>query len=1216
MNTYSNSGKKNFSRQSYGGSIRLLVIPSALIMIVALLLTPFTGIISSVAAAGMTDSVIIELNDDAAAVWKAKQQKAGQSVSAEQLAAYRGSLKTKQDQFLADLSARGIGYEVAGVNVPNFDGTNAGHVPFRYNLVLNGISLKIPTSALSTIRSMPQVKKVEPTRVMSLDLEKSVDYVRAPQVYGQFKELTPFDNFREGFEGQGMNVAVLDTGIDWSHAMFGGDPTPPRLGLSPNVAALTTNQKVTYYMSFTGGLPDGYGHGTAAASNIGGYLGIAPGLDKIPGTLDDIRLHGVAPQAKLMAYKVCVDVGRCLSNSTIMAIEDAVSPTTLDLQPKPVAHVINMSLGGAGTPDDLTAVASDNASLLGTIVVASAGNEGPGLSTVGSPAAGRHVIAVGANTDPAGGSNTIDVVAGDRSGIIANVLDGSAAITSDLVGNYVFCGLAETPADVPDSVRGKIALIARGSTYNAPALPVAGSVGTGLFSNKAAFALAKGATAAVIYNNIDGELTAATARASTIPVVGLSKANGEYLKSIIGSTAVGAVSAKQIRLNAATVFDPAMADFSSRGPVAGLGQIKPDVTAPGVGVLSATVRAGVVDGNTGSMFDPTGYIHASGTSFSGPHVAGAAALVKQAHLDWTPDMVRTALINTATNLRTSAGTPRTDGPQADHILSQGGGLISVQGAVNAKALMGVEADGIVLPGILGSHSFGEAAILNNRIVNTKEVTVTIRDTSGTGGTYNLSTANNRYFDRPGITASVSPSSVIVPAGGSATFTAKVTIDGNQVRDENVLDLQWYVKAQGASASLRMPMFFRATPSLPAAGGSGGTTTTEEFSGVVLAGDAGAQHDNEIFIGGTYSDHTIEVAPNAKKLDATLTFTDAEGLEFGASDLDLYVLDPDGNVVGSGAIAGGPEVISIPVSRGGTYTYRVYGWLAANTPYTLTSTLTLGGGAPNVSPIAANFVETSTGNRYDFDGSFNVTWQPTGDVDGYEVERSADGTNWNVVQALPGTATGVSFANVAEGNHQFRVRAIVPGQIGKFVTPPSNVQAIIVARRSEVDATASIEALNRSIVFPSGSTEIVTALKNTSSSIFYPNVRFEIVSVSSTGNSVRVTNSENGGDGVATVAAFDYSQLVGSDFIAGEESGNKTLRFNNPNNILFTFTARVKANVATGTGGTTSGGSTGGTSGGTSGGGGQTGGGVNNAGGSKLFKFTVNPITRLVTVQLL
>jgi len=141
-------------------------------------------------------------------------------------------------------------------------------------------------------------------------------------------------------------------------------------------------------------------------------------------------------------------------------------------------------------------------------------------------------------------------------------------------------------------------------------------------------------------------------------------------------------------------------------------------------------------------------------------------------------------------------------------------------------------------------------------------------------------------------------------------------------------------------------------------------------------------------------------------------------------------------------------------------------------------------------------------------------------------------------------------------------------------------------------------------------------------VFYPNMRFEIVSIQSAGNSVTVANADNNGNGTTNVAVFDYSQLVGNSLAANAESGNKTIRFSNPNTVLFTFTARVKANVLNGTSTTggagetsTTGGSTG--TGGTS----TTGGTTTNSAGStlspsRLFKFTVNPLTGTVNVTLL
>ena len=1195
------------------------VAATVFVVALATMMGPLAGILHNVAEASLSSSVIIQFTDDPAAVWQAKQKKAGKTVTDADLASYRSTLKTKQDQFLSSLQARGINYAVSGVDEPNFDGTVAGHIDFRYTLVLNGMSLKVPTAAISTIRSMTAVKKVEPNAEMHVMLEKSVDYIRAPQVYGVNQELTQFQSGpTDGYEGQGMNVAVLDTGEDWTNAMYGGDPTPPRLGLLPQTAAVTFNQKIIYYLTFTGGLPDGFGHGTHSSADIAGYLGIAPGADKLPGTADDVKLHGVAPQAKIMGYKVCADVGSCLTESTVMAIEDAVSPVSLTMQSKPVAHVINMSLGGAGGPDDATSVASDNAALMGTIVVASAGNSGPGESTVGSPASGRHVIAVGANTDPGGGSHTVDALtSGGRTGMIANLMDGSAEVTSDISNQFVFCGLAETPADCPSSVSGKIALIARGSTVTTPDLPEVGSLGTGLFSNKAASAEAAGAIAAIIYNNVDTELSATTVRASTIPVVGMSQSNGLYLKSFCDANGVSTINAK---IKAAKFFSPQMADFSSRGPVQGLGQVKPDVTAPGVDIYSATVRVGAAETNTGTMYDPTGYIHASGTSFSGPHVSGAALLIKQAHMDWGPDQVRTALINTATNLRSGAGTPKPDGSTADDIISQGGGLIDVYGAIHAPALMGVTGDGIVQPSILGSYSFGEAPILNNRIVNTRSVTVTIQDVSGQGGTYNISTANNRFFDRPGIVASTNVGSVTVPAGGSATFTANVSLDGNQVRDNSPLELQWYVIATNAATgkSIHMPMYFRADPSLPDA--NNGSTQTDTLTGTVLLGDAGTQQTAGVFAGDgfTYNDVPFTVGPNTVKVDGDLSFNDAAGLDAGLSDLDLYLLDPSGNVIGTSAISGGPEHITASVSQPGQYVWRVYGWLAADTPYTLVSTQTLGGSAPTVAPIAADYVDANA-NRYDFDGSLNVNWTAAGTPDSFEVEESGDGgQTWNVVQSIAGNATGVAFTNLNDGTYAFRVRAIVPGRIGKYVTPPSNPVGIVVSHRAETDATANIDMQNSSITFPAGQTQIVADLFNHSTTTYYPSTRLEIVSISSTGNTVKVTNADNGGDGLSSVAAFDYSQLIGSTLAPNSASGSKTLTFSNPNTQMFSFTVRVIGSVLTGQAPAGSGGSSTSGSGSTTSSGGTTGTGTTSTGSgllgtSKLLKFTVNPLTKTVSL---
>ncbi len=1168
-----------------------------------------------------TTSVIVELKGDPAAVYKAKIQRAGGNISNEQLQSYRNQLSVSQDQLLNDLKQRGVQFQVDSVDINNFDGNLAGKVEYRYTLVLNAITLTVPRAAIPTIESLPQVKKVHQNGYLHVALNKSVDYINAPKVYGRYQEVTPTDNFNEGYEGQGINIAVLDTGIDWKHEMFGGDPTPPRLGILPEAAAVNTNKKVIYYLPLAGTVDD-FGHGSHASADAAGYMGTAPGADGIPGTADDIRIHGVAPQARLMGYKVCTGTGSCLNAATILAIEDAVSPYTLKavgsnttggdvpLIQKPIAHVINMSLGGAGGPDDAECIASDNAALLGTTVVAAAGNDGPTDSTLGAPAAGRRVIAVAADTDPGTGVNTADVIGG-RTGMKAIAMEGSPAILTDIAQNFVYCGLAETPDAVPNNVSGKIAVIMRGSTINTPELPAAGSLGTGLFATKATWATAKGAIAVLFINNVEGELSAAPVRKSIVPVLGMSQENGKYLLSLLGSNpTVGATSTQLLRINKAQVFSPDMADFSSRGPVEGLGQVKPDVSAPGVDILSATVRAGLAETNTGTMFDPTGYIRASGTSFSTPHVAGVVALVKQAHLDWTPDMIRTALINTATSLRDLNGTPKADGLTSDPIMAQGGGLVDVYRAVNAKALMGVAGDGISEPSILGSHSFGAVPVINSRVTHTENATVTIQDLTGQGGTYNLSVANNRYLEQDGISANVSTQSVTLPAGGSATFTVNATVDGDRVRDTSkALQMQWYVVAQSASGQMiHMPFYMRLVPTVPA--GAAATQPINE-SGTITVGDGGTQ----AVAGTTYEDFNFTTDSPAASLDVNLNFD--EVVDDVVADLDLYLYDAAGNEVTHSGEPGGPEHIATELATPGTYTLRVAGFLNGPTDFTLTGTVSKGGAAPALQPIAGEFTDAQ-GKAIDFDGSYTITWQPVGSVQKFEIERSLNGGDYQVVGQTDGSTTSQSFTSQQDGKYSYRVRALTQGKIGYYVTAPSNSQDIVVDHRTLTDISTQVKTAISNVSLTSGIFKMDMTLTNQSANTYFPIVNLNVVRISSASGTVTVANADNNGSGTSltTPAQFGYSNKLGADqvFSPAETTGSRTLQFNDAANEMFTFDVAATAYTrAAGAAAQT----TSSSSAQAPASGGQTSTSpLALPGVTNVLRITVNPLTRSVTTQVL
>jgi subtilisin family serine protease len=1215
--------------------IKLRSILTILIFMVAATVLLNRTATNPASASGGTVSVIVELKDDPGAVYKARSAKAGQTVSQEGLQAYRDQLRAKQDAFLNALSASGVTASVISRSVKNPDGSVAGNVPLRYTLVYNGVALRVPASAISTIEAMPQVKKVHANGLLYTQLNSSVKYIGAPKVYGAVQELSQFDDLREGYEGQGINVAIIDTGIDWTHPMFGGDPTPPRLGVAPPTPSLTsTNKKVIYYLPLTDiAANDGFGHGTHVASTVAGYLAMHPGPDGLPNTADDIRLHGVAPQAKLMSYKVCSDIkssisslvtpiGGCEFSDTIMGIEDSVSPFTITGQPKPIANVINMSLGGAGGPDSPTAVAASNAALLGTTVVASSGNSGPGDGTTGAPAAGTHVISVGATTHP-GGNNlwSVDVL---QANAVSPTAIGAVSPANNLPAQSGFNRLKLFPMKGtpppgansfaqryvlvnnptlawPASVRGHIALV-----KNAGAVPT--------FAYAANMAAQSGAVGLILFSTS----TNPTAGTASIPSANILPEDGEILVDAISSTddnnvdpPNGALSELPIRMNPlfSDKFMGEMGDFSSRGPVRGFGQIKPEVSAPGVAVLAAVPPASLL-GAIGTLEGTPNYAHLDGTSMASPHVAGAVALIKQAHPDWTPDMIRTALINTATNMRNETGASKADGSSADSILAQGGGLISVPAALNTKALMGVEGDGIEKPGILGSHSYGEVPVINSRIAHTRQVTISVRDLSGQGGTYNLRVANNRELERSGVSVTLSNASVSVPAGGSASYTVNATVDGNIVRNTSEsFQMQWYVVAEraGGGQTLRMPFYLKPTPTIPESLRNESQTITDTMTAM--------DYGQEAIADVTYKEYHVDLGPSVLALEGSLDFLEVN--ESGYNDLDLYLYDPDGNQVGVSGVPGGPEYLKVNITRPGRYTWRVTGFAnVPNTEFTLVSTQGIGTPPPALQAIAGDFTNAQ-GKPVDFDGSLTLNWQAAEGATSYEVERSTDGTNFEVIASPGANQTSVALADQPNGENFYRVRSLSPGRIGSYVTAPSAVQSVLVDRRGKVDITSQIATAMTNVSFTGGVFKLDLNIKNNSTNTYVPLVELNVVRITSTSGTVSVKNADNNGDGKSaqTAALFNYSNLLGADqvFAPGETTGNRSLEFNDSAAEMFSFDVAVTA-YERGAGGASAGGDDGGA--GASAAGGSSSSGASLQSLTKVMRITVNPLTRSVIAKLL
>ncbi|WP_318184419.1 S8 family serine peptidase [Metabacillus idriensis] len=368
------------------------------------------------------------------------------------------------------------------------------------------------------------------------------------------------------------------------------------------------------------------------------------------------KLQGVAPEAEIIAYRALGPGGFGTSEQVIAAIERAIEDKV---------DVLNLSLGNTvNGPDWPTSLALDRAVEHGIVAVTSSGNSGPGVWTIGSPGTSSKSISVGASTPPqkipylklSGAGKMVPITA----------LAGSKEWKLSQGEEIVFAGIGEEHQYKAD-MKGKIVLVERGKIT---------------FTEKALFAEKVGAKAIIIYNNMKGNFAGNLELEVGIPVVSISKEDGLWLKKQLNNNAL-------VR----TVYQhesDQLADFSSRGPVTYSWEIKPDVVAPGVAIDSTV---------------PEGYLSLQGTSMSAPHVAGASALLKQAHPDWNPEQIKAALMNSAEPLKNKNGNYYKP-------IEQGAGRIDL-----ARAL---ETDFLLYP---GSLSFGQVPLHGDRIQKKVKLTL-------------------------------------------------------------------------------------------------------------------------------------------------------------------------------------------------------------------------------------------------------------------------------------------------------------------------------------------------------------------------------------------------------------------------------------------------------------------------------------------------------------
>lgn len=278
---------------------------------------------------------------------------------------YQTQLAEAHQAFLKHLESLGLEVQLGSSDVvvagPN--GNVTERMPHDFTVVFNGVGVLMPGRMVAQVAAMTGVRAVTHNHErVYLNLDKSVPFTGAPQVWDRA------DAAGRAIKGEGVTVAIIDTGVDWTHPEFGGFAQAP-------------NEKVVYAASLTGEHPlDNYGHGTHVAAIIAGdaeYKGTPRG---------DAQFNGMAPKAKLMAYKVLTAAGSGSATNIILAMEDAA---------KRGAQVMNLSLGDSyGDPFSPESSAANNAMLAGCIMAIAAGNSGPEVGSVGAPGAAHHVITI------------------------------------------------------------------------------------------------------------------------------------------------------------------------------------------------------------------------------------------------------------------------------------------------------------------------------------------------------------------------------------------------------------------------------------------------------------------------------------------------------------------------------------------------------------------------------------------------------------------------------------------------------------------------------------------------------------------------------------------------------------------------------------------------------------------------------------------------------
>jgi len=898
---------------------------------------------------------------------------------------YNAYLDRKQDSFVSKAKV------VLGANVQKLQS-------FKYGI--NGILTKLTFNQAQKLSSMPEVAFIEQDTITPLNTDTGPGLIGAGGVW---------DGTAAGSEylGEGVIIGILDTGVNTDHRSFAatgddgftvanpmGDDV--YLGDCVSDATLCNSKLIGVYSYST--LTDAYadaifagdtrpangedynGHGSHTASTSGGNV-----LDDVPFVVSDFlagtvgdgietsyiypRMSGVAPHANIVSFQVCLPGNNgdtysgCLGSATLASIDDAIAEGV---------DVLNYSIGGTTPFSPWTSsieIAFLSAQAAGIYVAVSAGNSGPGAYTTTKAAPWYTSVAATQHglRNVVGDGISIGTFTGGDTAVPADIV--GAGLNGDFTGDIVWAG-DFTNSNDPDGDPAQCLQPFPAGTFLATQIVLCDRGAIARVS-KAANA-ASGGAGGFVLANLQGGADSLPGDFYAVPGIHISADDGDMVKTWIASGTGHVATISDASLVRGTNVADEMAGFSSRGPNEFAQLVTPQVAAPGVSIYAAYSDEQPFNDVTGPA--PSDFISISGTSMASPHVAGSAALLKQAQPTWNPDQIRSALMMTAT----TAVTKNDDGTgsvDAD-LWDIGAGRIQVDLALNSGLVMSEsQANYLAADPALGgdTRTLNVPSLANFACGGVCTWTRTF--TAVVDGTYTIATSSEAL--------TAAPASIEAVAGTdySVVFSFDVSTTSTGVEQIEQVDI-----TSPSSPDLHLPVYIKvnngAVPSsvdIKAGRDSGSyfvsgvqSIATDNlvvtFNGLFDPNASGVVL-NETFdiavdpTNGVYNDDLtqvyvleFDVSPSSAALNVSI-------LNSTSTDNDLFVeWDPDldGNwkIVDQAATGAADESLSVAAPPAGRYRAIVQNWASTSGLATDTGDLTVEV-VPITDPLPGMTIEAPT-----------------------------------------------------------------------------------------------------------------------------------------------------------------------------------------------------------------------------------------------------------------